>query len=1136
MKKTIAFFAAILLYNTFIFSQEKYHAALLNMPGSERQAKELQAALTFITDKKEFQVDFLPLKITSLTENTLKSYDFIWIHQPDSTSFTSSETDPAILESLLTYINGGGHLLLTLDAVKYLNYLNLETEPIQTRYANLSDEGYGRKAGLHSFRSHPFFDGLYGGAYIYFPLKDEMARQCGFFDQAIPADGQVVAVDWSYIFLREDTKLVFDYTQGKGEVIAIGAYTYFAAGNRCRRQLEAFMSNVFRYMVQDIPGSKIEYWNYDKPEILPFTYNSAPVAIPRSSEWPENHESLTIKGTQATNNFWDVATQRILVMGKETGGISEIWSHPFMAMRDFEAGIKFSTTDTVIWLNNEHPEVIITPESFTRKYTFAAGQLKEVITADISKPVCIVHYEFNGSVQAQVITRFRSNFRFMWPYSEKALGSLYYTWDEGLNAFVLRDGSGDFTCVAGSTIAPRQKYIGQYDDWTLSGSGYTGIPTGDFLVSGLSVYDVQKKNQFDIVISASDEGTDKTMAYYLNAISNPADVFASTTRYTRDVLNNNLMVTSPDPEFNEGYRWAVIGTDRFFVNTPGIGGSLVAGYATTQSGWDGGHKVNGRPGYGWYFGRDGVWSGMALLDYGDFEKVKSMLEVYRKFQDIDGKIYHELTTSGVAHYDAADATPLFIILAGKYLRHTGDLAFIAESWPDIKKAIDFCFSTDTDGDHLIENTNVGHGWVEGGALYGTHSTLYLVSCWAAALEEAAYMAEHLDVRQMKTEWTSDAKKYREEADMVKKIINTDFWNPDKGYFYDGKYADGRYLDVPTIQNAIPLYFKQADRDKAVPVLENFAGHQFTSDWGARIIREDSPIFNANGYHEGSVWPLFTGWAALAEYKNGYYVQGFSHIMNNLLIYKNWARGFIEEVLNGNVYKPSGVCPHQCWSETMVIQPVIEGMLGLEPSAPDNCLSLAPCFPVSWDSVEIDNICIGNQKITMKMKRLDNRYTYTLIKSGSDELRINFSPALPSGWALSGVAVNNVQTEAVVTHNNQVEIINLQFLLKDTCQVIIHGSGGVGVIPIILRPVPGDSSRGLRIINTRLMENTFIITIEGKSGTNGEFQIYLPDCKIQNIVNGRPLEKSGSLQTIGIDFEDTGDKYMTKEVVIGLDKY
>ena len=56
----------------------------------------------------------------------------------------------------------------------------------------------------------------------------------------------------------------------------------------------------------------------------------------------------------------------------------------------------------------------------------------------------------------------------------------------------------------------------------------------------------------------------------------------------------------------------------------------------------------------------------------------------------------------------------------------------AASWDSIVKAYRFSAATDTDGNGLIENTNAGHGWVEGGALYPAHEEIYLEGLWVAA--------------------------------------------------------------------------------------------------------------------------------------------------------------------------------------------------------------------------------------------------------------------------------------------------------------------------------------------------------------------------------------------------------------------
>jgi glycogen debranching enzyme len=1024
--------------------------------------------------------------------------------------------------------------------MKYLNLLGMEPVPVQSVTTSLVDEGYGRKAGLHSFRSHPVFEGLHGGATIYFPVKDEPCRQNGFFGPTVPAGGKVIAVDWSYIVIHDHSKLMAEYDFGHGKVMAIGAYTIFDGTNLCRQQLEYFMTNVFHSLINSHPAEKAHYWNYNTCKILPFIFQDlsyaapvTPVSFPPAVAWPDTLEAMTLEQRFATDNLWDVATPRMLVMGTEKGGIEELWAHPFMALRDYEAGIQFTGRDTIFWLNKLRPEVEMHPGSFKRTYRLSACYLTETITAGINDPVCIIHYDYKGLYPAKLIYRFRSNFRFMWPYGEEALGSLRCSRDTTLNAFILSDTVGEFVCLVGANKITVGNGIGQYSTFTGSDATVTGVPTDDFIVTAQASADLEMNDCLDVVIAASCDGIKNVVDAYRSVLSDPLSLYRATVTYTQHVLSNSLMISTPDAVFNEGYRWAVTATDRFFVRTPDIGSSLVAGYSTTRYGWDGGQTVSGRPGYAWYFGRDGEWSGMALLDEGDFEKVKQMLELYQSYQDITGKIFHELTTSGVVHYDAADATPLYIILAGKYLRHSGDIDFIRKSWGNIKKAIDFCFSTDTDGDHLIENTNVGHGWVEGGHLYGTQTTLYLASCWAEALEEAAYMAEQLNRRQKKGDRIPEAAKYEKEACIVKNMMDDSFWNADNNYFYDGKYRDGTYLAEPTIQASIPLYFKQSGKEHADAVLMRIAGNRFTTDWGARIIGDDSPFFNPNGYHEGSVWPLFTGWAALAEYSNGNYVQGYAHIMNNLQDYQFWSRGFINEVLNGQVYKPSGVCPHQCWSETMVLQPVIEGLLGLEVSAPDHSLMLSPHFPFDWDNATVTHIRIGDQYVDFDLHRKDNETIYTFQKTGNEPLNVDFSPSFPPGWSLKSLLVNNDPGDVTVNHENQAETVHISFQLNDTYSIVITGLGGAGILPVVAQPKPGCTSDGFRIIDCWLNERNYRIILEGKNHTSGKFKIYLPDQKLGEIVNGELLETTGAISTIGVTFDACEGRYVTKEILISL---
>jgi len=1124
---------ASLLYFCYRTSAQTIRVGLLVQDVQSQGEPEVRDAYKFLSKNKDYKVDKLFISELESIRN-LDDYDVLWFHHNDSTYINSNI---AVRDIIFNYISEGGNLLLTLEAFRFINDLGIEPSPVETRNKTALDEGYGRQLGLHAFRSHPVFEGMNGGAYIFRPKQDTTVRINGFFENTLPAKAEVIAIDWDYIFLREDIKLAVEYKVGSGGVVAIGAYTTLSSPNNNKVHLELFLNNCIHYLAAEASGQSIHLWKYGPQEVSPvLPYYSEKLKI-SASEWQIKKSDIVLRKEKAETDFWDVAGERMVIMGNENAGISEIWTHPFMAFRDYKAGLKFPSSDSIQWLSNLSPSIETRPESFIRNYKFKQGSLTEIITVSPESPAGIVHYSWSGSELAEIFIRFSSNLRLMWPYSETVFKKLAFIFDPNLNAVIIREESGDFLSLIGSDKKPINARIGQFVDFKLDwvkginhndSCKITGLKTNEFIIGGMYHFSLKPQDELNILLTSGYTADGQT-AYeeatenYKIALRKPDSVYnVAGTCYENLLFKKSLAIKSPDTVFNEGYLWALIATGRFYVHTPGLGKSLVAGYSTTGTGWDGGHKVDGRPGYAWYFGRDGEWSGFALLDCGDFEKVKSILEMYIKFQDLNGKIYHEVSTSGVVHYDAADATPLFIILAGKYLKYSGDTEFIRSNWLSIKMAIDFCFSTDTDSDHLIENTNVGHGWEEGGSLFGTHSTLYLTSCWAEALNEAGLMAKA-------TGLNDEAKSFTVESELIKNILNSEFWNKEKQYYYQGKFVDGSYHAGRSIMPAIPMYFGQVDKDKASLVLPVIAGCNFSTDWGCRILGEDSPDFNPRSYHSGSVWPLFTGWAALAEYNSGNDVQGFAHIMNNLQVYKHWGLGYIEEVLNGETYKPSGVCRHQCWSETMVLQPAIEGMLGLEPDAVNTTLKFSPAFPADWDSVEVNNIRIGNHIIYFKMKKEEDIVSYHFKHDGPSTLKLEFNPTLPDGTIIRKITA---------TGNFEPKILSPSLIpvtyLADDLVLEYKIEYGIKVLPLVYEPQPGASSVGMRVIDDRLAGEIYSIIIEGLQGSKDILEVYLNDWKISRIENAAIISVTDNIYNLAVSLDTSERKYVKKEIRIFLE--
>ena len=629
----------------------------------------------------------------------------------------------------------------------------------------------------------------------------------------------------------------------------------------------------------------------------------------------------------------------------------------------------------------------------------------------------------------------------------------------------------------------------------------------------------------NVYFLAGTEGLAATMSLLKTQNTNFNKLFLNASAFCKSVLKNYLVIESPDSVFNEGYKWALLRTNQFVQETPGVGTSLMAGFGTTAGGWNGNQKISGRPGYAWYFGRDGSWSGMALDALGNFEMVKKELQVFDRYMDITGKIFHELTSSGVVHYDASDASPLYLSLAAHYLKVSGDLDFIKTIWPGLKKTYKYILSTDTDGDGLIENTNVGHGWTEGGKLFGSHTEFHLAGCQVAAAEAIAYMATAMNDKEL-------ALQSGQVAENTKRIIDRDFWNPSSNFFNQGKMKDGSYMDDKTALSAACIYLGAiTDSKKAYAMASEYSGNAFTSDWGVRIISEFNPKTYPGSYHEGMVCPLFSGWVSLSEYYTGNYTSGFLHLMQNMNLYHDWALGSMVEALSGKTYNPSGVCALQCWSETMLLLPAIEGMLGFKADALKNELKLAPHFPWNWNTVHVSNIRMGKTLVDLKIDKSGMETIYNLTDNGSP-INLSFSPAFPLFTEIESVEIDGKNVSfKVIDQPESITLVINEFKLKaGENKIVIKHRGGKAVLSPVVHIKPGEETQGIKVLSQKADGRKLRAIINGKPGKTYDVNVFSPEV-IKVITGEEVISRKDAISTIKIIMPQSDEKYVNSELII-----
>ena len=74
------------------------------------------------------------------------------------------------------------------------------------------------------------------------------------------------------------------------------------------------------------------------------------------------------------------------------------------------------------------------------------------------------------------------------------------------------------------------------------------------------------------------------------------------------------------------------------------------------------------------------------------------------------------------------------------------------------------------------------------------------------------------------------------------------------------------VEAGLVKHMVAMWFGLLDEKNSSAMITQLADSDQQTDWGMRIISDRSPKFSGGGYHYGSVWPLFTGWAAVGEYR------------------------------------------------------------------------------------------------------------------------------------------------------------------------------------------------------------------------------------------------------------------------------
>jgi glycogen debranching enzyme len=814
-------------------------------------------------------------------------------------------------------------------------------------------------------------------------------------------------------------------------------------------------------------------------------------------------QNVELSRTARPWEFFCATGTRAGLFGNESGNL-EAWVYPLKIFRNFH--LRFLTEGRGLPAESLVRTVSVGPESSIIIYTGDTFSVTETLFVPVHEAGAVIKFEVETAHPLEIEAAFDRDFQLEWP---TALGGTYLNWDAGLHAFYFGEEQKKYSAIVGSPTGDLSELEYQTN---YSASQESAIRLGATL---------KGKETKVIAIAASLNGRAEAETAYKHLLNDYATLEKESAKYYDEYLARTVGLELPDPQLQQAYDWARISVIQGLVTNPYLGTGLVAGYRTSGT--------SQRPGFAWFFGRDSFWTALALDAEGDFATTRTALEFISKYQRADGKIPHEISqgasfvnwfTDFPYAYASADATPLYIIAANDYVTESGDTIFAREKWDSLWKAYQFLRST-YDAQGLPQNFGFGHGWVEGGPLLPVKTELYQSGLGAqalSALSSLAHFAGKDDV----------SKQLADDFTHQKQLVNQSFWSQESGTYAFALDTNNKKVIEPSVLATVPMWFGLLDQDKADSMITHLAAPDQEADWGMRIISDRASRYDAGGYHYGSVWPLFTGWASVGEYRYHRAFSAYSNLRANALLALDGSLGHVTEVLSGDYYQPlSTSSPHQIWSAAMVISPLLRGLFGLETDAAQHKVILAPHVPPDWTSFAIHNAHSGDATLDFNYRKTLDEISLQIKSSGAASLE--FSPALSPRARVTSTELNGSHVPFQTSKSDIDQHVMLRLTIpKGNSLLRMTLKNDFGISYASSLPLLGSASVGLRMTSDSWSASGDAESMEFAGAAGARFELALWNPGQIASVDGAEI-KTGKL-TINIP-SSSSEAYSRQKVVI-----
>ncbi|TJY42817.1 amylo-alpha-1,6-glucosidase [Cohnella pontilimi] len=431
---------------------------------------------------------------------------------------------------------------------------------------------------------------------------------------------------------------------------------------------------------------------------------------------------------------------------------------------------------------------------------------------------------------------------------------------------------------------------------------------------------------------------------------------------------------------------------------------------------EGRFPVAGLPWYAVPFGRDSLITALQMLPIHP-ELAKGTLLTMAKFQgekvdewrdEQPGKIMHELRKGELAntdqvpftpYYGTVDATPLFLILLGEYVRWTDDKQLLEQLLPNVKRALEWIdVYGDPDGrgftsyDRKSAKGISNQGWKDSGNSAVHRSGQFAEAPISLAeVQGYVYQAKRLlsellpgvnGAGENMAAWSS---KLAAEAEQLQERFEKEFWVESDQFYAMALDQDRKQVETVTSNPGHVLMSGMLQKDRAAAVAKKLVSKELFGGYGIRTMAVGETAYSPMSYHNGSVWPHDNSICLIGLASEGFHKEAMTVVEGLLLAGSYFENNRLPELYCGYSAEQGKPVPYpvacspQAWAAATPLV-FVQAMMGLRLDYGNREIALRPALPSGMNTLSVRRMRLGSGVLEIEIKRQPEGFVYEIVSN------------------------------------------------------------------------------------------------------------------------------------------------------------